>query len=177
MVQEKAEKYGDAIVNLKEYIKLSPNADDTETVKTFINKLEYKQEKADLGKNILTVLTTGVKTEKGGSNMSANFRKKFFLEGEKIKANIISPYYTSYNQTVPVEFDGSILKFSYTYYNCPGAPGLKYYPCPWDVSISAKVVSTSPLRFKVKEIWDQNFLGHAHNEYDDGEWEFKQEGK
>jgi tetratricopeptide (TPR) repeat protein len=44
MVQEKAEKYSDAVTNLKQYLRLAPNASDVETVKSLINKLEYKLE-------------------------------------------------------------------------------------------------------------------------------------
>jgi hypothetical protein len=49
MVQEKAEKYSDAVRSLRQYLRLAPNASDAETVKTLINKLEYKAE------NVLTV--------------------------------------------------------------------------------------------------------------------------
>lgn len=44
MVQEKAGKYKDAITNLRQYLLLSPNASDAETVKSLVNKLEYKAE-------------------------------------------------------------------------------------------------------------------------------------
>jgi formylglycine-generating enzyme required for sulfatase activity len=53
-VQEQAEKFGDAIASLKEYLRLAPNATNAEAVKSQINKLENKAEntltKADQGK-------------------------------------------------------------------------------------------------------------------------------
>jgi hypothetical protein len=47
-VQEKVGKYSDAITNLKQYLRLAPNASDAEMVKTLINKLEYKVEREQL---------------------------------------------------------------------------------------------------------------------------------
>ncbi|TRZ88823.1 MAG: tetratricopeptide repeat protein, partial [Methanosarcinales archaeon] len=44
MVQEKAGKYRDAITSLKQYLRLAPNASDAATVKSLINKLEFKAE-------------------------------------------------------------------------------------------------------------------------------------
>lgn len=44
LVQEKAGKFADAAANLKQYIRLAPNASDAAAVKSLINKLEYKAE-------------------------------------------------------------------------------------------------------------------------------------
>lgn len=44
IVQEKAEKYSDAITSLQQYLRLAPNASDAEAVKTLINRLKYKAE-------------------------------------------------------------------------------------------------------------------------------------
>jgi ankyrin repeat protein len=41
-VQEAAEKYGDAVRSFREYIRLAPDAEDAEEIKSLINKLEYK---------------------------------------------------------------------------------------------------------------------------------------
>jgi len=41
---DKMEKYDKSIENLKVYLQLDPNADDVETVKSMINKIEYKAE-------------------------------------------------------------------------------------------------------------------------------------
>jgi formylglycine-generating enzyme required for sulfatase activity len=43
-VQEQAEKFADAVVSFKQYLRLSPKASDTDTVKSLIDKLEYKAE-------------------------------------------------------------------------------------------------------------------------------------
>ncbi len=47
LVQEKAGKYEDAINSLKRYVQLAPNASDVESVKSLINKLEYRHEKIE----------------------------------------------------------------------------------------------------------------------------------
>lgn len=48
LAQEKAGKYSDAITSLKQYLRLAPNASDAETVKTLINKLEYKRDRSNI---------------------------------------------------------------------------------------------------------------------------------
>jgi tetratricopeptide (TPR) repeat protein len=60
MVQEKAEKYSDAIRSLKQYLRLAPNASDAETVKTLINKLEYKQDQEEGVKRVYEMMTSGI---------------------------------------------------------------------------------------------------------------------
>jgi ankyrin repeat protein len=44
LIQEKAGNYSNAVMSLLRYIHLAPNASDAETVKSLINKLEYKFE-------------------------------------------------------------------------------------------------------------------------------------
>ena len=48
LAQEKAGKFSDAITSLKQYLRLAPNASDAETVKTLINKLEYKRDRSNI---------------------------------------------------------------------------------------------------------------------------------
>lgn len=57
LVQEKAEKFRDAVTSLKQYIRLAPNSPDAETVKTLIYKLEYKREQEDGAKKIYEMMT------------------------------------------------------------------------------------------------------------------------
>lgn len=45
LVQEKAGKLGEAVESFKSYLRVSPEADDAEAVKSLVNKLEYKAER------------------------------------------------------------------------------------------------------------------------------------
>jgi tetratricopeptide (TPR) repeat protein len=58
MIQEKAEKYGDAIASLRNYLRLAPEASDAETVKSFINKMEYKKDKEEGVKKVYEMMTS-----------------------------------------------------------------------------------------------------------------------
>jgi hypothetical protein len=58
MVQEKAGKYSDAVTNLQQYLRLAPNASDAETVKSLINKLEYKKEQFLSVSEVIDVLVS-----------------------------------------------------------------------------------------------------------------------
>lgn len=58
MVQEKAEKIADAARNLRHYLKLAPDARDSEEIKSLINKLEYKAENVLSVAGIIDVLTS-----------------------------------------------------------------------------------------------------------------------
>ena len=55
-VQEAAEKYGDAIRSFREYLRLAPDAEDAEEIKSLINKLEYKAEQVLSIPEIIKVL-------------------------------------------------------------------------------------------------------------------------
>jgi Tfp pilus assembly protein PilF len=44
MVQEKAGKLSDAVTSFRQYLRLAPGASDAETVRSLINKMEYKKE-------------------------------------------------------------------------------------------------------------------------------------
>jgi len=56
LTQEKTGEYGNAIINLKKYLRLSPKAKNASEIKSLVNKLEYKKEKADKEKNLKNML-------------------------------------------------------------------------------------------------------------------------
>lgn len=56
LTQEKVGKYGDAITNLKQYLRLAPKAGNAAEVKSVINKLEYKKEKAEKETKLKNIL-------------------------------------------------------------------------------------------------------------------------
>lgn len=70
VLQEKTGKYGDAVANLKQYLRLAPDAGDAEEVKSLINKLEYRQEQNERSRTIdsLNAKVTEVKLYEGGYN-------------------------------------------------------------------------------------------------------------
>jgi formylglycine-generating enzyme required for sulfatase activity len=83
-IQEQAEKFGDAIASLKQYLRLAPNATDAEAVKSLINKLEYKAE------NTLTKRDQGkagdVVKNKSGIEMVYIPAGSFMMGGDKYPA-------------------------------------------------------------------------------------------
>lgn len=172
LVQEKAEKYGDAVTSLRQYLRYAPTANDAETVKSLINKLEYKRDKTDKKTEIINAMTRGTLHKKGGSDGGICHIEKFVLSGDRLNANI-GCMVPAFRQSIPVEFDGSVMKFKYKYYGCPNMPNFKDYPCTWEVSIVAEAIAISPLRFKVKELWTRNFAEASSDSYD-AEWQFNQ---
>jgi len=73
LVQEKAEKYSDAVINLQQYLRLAPNASDAEAVKSLINKLAYKNE------SIAKDASANVKDEDGYSPPDINAKDEYGL--------------------------------------------------------------------------------------------------
>jgi tetratricopeptide (TPR) repeat protein len=66
LVQEKAGKFREAVVSLKEYLRLAPNAPDAAKVKEQIYKLEYKAEQVLSVSDIIDVLVSFSNWEKVG---------------------------------------------------------------------------------------------------------------
>jgi len=73
--QAKAEKYGDAVRSFQQYLRLAPNADDAEGVKSIINKLEYKAEQFISDSEALDIFASlgGIGGGIGQSNDKWNF--------------------------------------------------------------------------------------------------------
>jgi len=123
LVQEKAEKYGDAVISLRQYLKLAPTAGDIEEVKVLIAKNEYKNEKLlKENEKFLSVIGTW-----GFKNTEAEPTYKNITltqNGEKIE------YKTNNGQeleTNEVFFDGTNMKFKYRWYDS--------FPKEWEVIV------------------------------------------
>ncbi|MBS3908001.1 MAG: tetratricopeptide repeat protein [Syntrophaceae bacterium] len=77
LVQEKAEKYNDAVENLKQYLRLAPDAGDAEAVKSHINKLEYIKEQSEKQDAIIgSFVGTWI-------GLGGNSRPQFFMFSEE----------------------------------------------------------------------------------------------
>lgn len=172
ILQDKLGKYGEACNNLNRFLQLAPKASNAGQVQELIYKIEYKRDKVNKSKIVIDALTGSTILRKGVSGGGVCVVENFIQVGDKLKVNIWCMV-SDYNQTNMVDFDGSVLKFKYTYYGCPNMPSNKWYPCPWEVSVVADVIAISPLRLKVKEDWDRKFNGDFREFYE-GEWEFSQ---
>lgn len=175
ILQDILEKYDDAINNLNYCLQLAPQASNAGEVQELIYKIEFKRDKSGKKQEIVNIMISGPKnfTIKGGHPYSGAccHIKNFLQEGEEMKAYIhCCGYLDIFDETVPVEFDGSVLKFSYMYYGCY-FPAEDYY-CAREVTIVAEMTSASPLRFKVKEKW--HTVKSGEDEFYDAEWEFKE---
>lgn len=184
-VQEKLGKYTEAITSYKKCLNLAPAGADAGTVKTLINKLEYKLDKENEKQKIIELLTkwntpgSTVKFIKTGGGPGGVYTLRRFLRaGEQLQAYVPTSLKDSplrnrlilAEQTVPVEFDGRILRFKYDYYNCPTLPEFQY--CHFEVKITAEVVSVSPFKFKVKEEWKHMESGETTTYT--AEWQFSE---
>lgn len=116
LVQEKAERYGDAVTNLKQYLRLAPNASDAQEVKSLINKLEYRKEQFAEDAAILSSL---VGTWFGGPGR--NNGDMYIIikeEGGKLyltyeTTHILGTSTESFNwHTVPITRKGRNIRFS-----------------------------------------------------------------
>lgn len=93
MVQEKAGKYRDAIISFRQYQRLAPNASDAATVKSLINKLEFKAEQEITKEDALEIFSSLSDTTKwrlvGGSPMYMRWVRGLRKEGDKIAITYI----------------------------------------------------------------------------------------
>lgn len=146
LVQEKAEKYGDAVISLRQYLKLAPTAADLEEVKALIAKNEYKNEKILQEKQkFQSVLGTwGFKN----SETEAIYRSVALAQnGEKIEFKYNNGQELETNE---VFFDGTNMKFKFRRYDA--------FPKEWEVIV--KMVA--PGRFE--GIINQVILDTPHND-------------
>ncbi len=147
LVQEKAENYGGAVISLKQYLKLTPNAPDAAEVKSIIVRTEYKNEKQLKEKEKLqSVLGTWRFKE----TESEGFYFGVFLtqNGEKIEFKDLTANGLEINK---VFFDGTNMSFKYRMYDS--------FPKEWEVIV--KMVA--PGRFE--GIINQVILDTPHNDH------------
>ena len=110
IVYDKIERYQESLDNFNQYLKLSPNADDSDEVETMINKLEYKKEKATDKQNIYEKLLGTWDRYDTETDEKLNVYK-FKIE----KDQLVVETWTVGRGTilVPVTFDGERLNFNY----------------------------------------------------------------
>ncbi|MDD2337173.1 MAG: hypothetical protein PHD01_11410 [Geobacteraceae bacterium] len=176
MVQNKMERYDDALKNLKSYLQLAPNAKDAQEVKQLINKIEYKKDKESKIKRVFELLGSKekidcklVSKENKGANSARNWGSPFAYfwrkDGVLGFANILynnnyqddasKLLYSGYmkgrqgwSSWVPVRINGRSFDFNYSYV-MPGINGREGGSFVTEVSGKGEIISLDPIRTKI----------------------------
>jgi hypothetical protein len=152
-VQEQAEKFGDAIASFRQYLRLAPNASDSESVKSLIDKLEFKAENTLTKADIISVLTSLSKWEVTKCGNGWNGQESFTQITSKDEGliNVPSacrppqPCSPASYQTLKVE--GPTVKYRWTRYPC--APD---FVGDCRVTFEAEIEVLSKTRVKVRQV-------------------------
>ncbi len=118
LTQELAKKYGDAATSLKQYLRLAPEADNAEVIKSHINKLEYQAENVLTLDDIAEVLASFVKWEKTGESRREEIIFNIKREGTNHQGYNIVRVFTSYAfaphvaEFATLKVDGPTIKYT-----------------------------------------------------------------
>ncbi len=145
-VQEKAQKYREAIGNLQQYLRLAPSANDAEAVKGLINKLEFRAEQFISDSEALDIFASlgGYRGNNSKWNFTGDisprgFAQKFWRVGDKIEFQFWTPRDQYLTRNAQVK--GRILEYdSYYIYSTIGS----------GVELSLKVVMEIVSRARIK---------------------------
>lgn len=148
-VQEQAEKFGEAIASLKEYLRLAPNASDADEVKSLINKLQYKAENTLTMADISLVLTSLSKWEVKGN---CGFGPAFNYITPKVEGfiNVLSAwlYYRKPDRHFEtMKVDGTTVRYRWTLDICDPSVG---WNCARTFEDEIEVLSKT--RVKVRQV-------------------------
>ncbi|MFA5725473.1 MAG: ankyrin repeat domain-containing protein [Candidatus Omnitrophota bacterium] len=187
MVQEKAEKYSAAVTNLKQYLRLVPNASDAEAVKSLINKLEYKKEEGEGIKRVYAMMASGSYERKEVNQKKLSGKERIWgpldtfrmVAGEMqvsnhwyVSAAEHGGYHPKQHPPIPREWEpvkvkGRFYEYTYLYYmdmlsNYGG------YVAQVDNEVKGEIISIDPPR--VKEIAKQSVSWGAPIEGNKNPW-------
>lgn len=167
IVQEKAEKYNEAILNLRQYLRLSPDASDAKTVKSLINKLEYKRDKKEGVEKVYDMMASGLyKDDVIGEYKNSGDRGAYWLymgrEFRKVKGILEvhnqwcrferehgGSYHPKLHPPIPREWEpvkvnGKYYEYSYCHYMDRASGHVTRH----DVQVKGEIISIDPPRVK-----------------------------
>jgi tetratricopeptide (TPR) repeat protein len=165
LVQEKAGQLQDAAGNLKKYLKLAPNAADGDTVKSLINKLEFKAEQVLSLPDIIDVLVSDFVFEKNGWHYSATMKTanrecrrtwgelSFARDGvDSVKVLKSTFYYPVVNSNQTLKVTGPVLKYITTINVCDESANRQQHGCSSVMENEVEVVSRNLIKINQKVI-------------------------
>lgn len=151
-VYEKMGKYADAIQNYKKYLELSPNAQNAETVRATIYKLEYKEEQEKKKLAVIEGWASGVASAKNSQPSFATSVVFKQVNGDMMMDLVYDHPYQ--NQNITAKFDGKIIRMNYTYYHFDKSVTDSKIQKMFTkkISFTGTVVSINPLVLDVIEV-------------------------
>jgi tetratricopeptide (TPR) repeat protein len=165
LVQEKAGQLKDAANSLKTYLKLDPNAADGDTVKSLVNKLEFKAEQVLSIPEIINVLVSGFSLGQEGWNYSATAKTgnrecrrfwnelAFLREGvDMVKVLKSTLYYPVTNSYQTLRVTGPALKYVTTINVCDESANKQEHGCSSIMENEVEVVSRNLVKINQKVI-------------------------
>jgi hypothetical protein len=167
IAQEKAEKYGDAVRSYQQYLRLAPNSSDAEEVKSLINKLEYRREKAEkerMDPNGLVGIWAPDE-ENGGAFYRFEIRNNNGVVEGGLRMYAFTeelglgrrPWF------VPIQWDGMLLVISHTrYFYCDKSVQMDC--CPADASLSLTMIAKDTLKGTLRILWYKDHGGDVFPE-------------
>ncbi|MBN1474333.1 MAG: hypothetical protein JW914_06935 [Syntrophaceae bacterium] len=156
LAQEKAGKYGDAIISLKKYLQLAPKSPDAPKIKEKIYKLEYQAEKVianEVALEIFSSLADANSWHLRSETPQDDFSR---LRGMKISGRagekIIIAYSNGPNQTATIQAtpNGKILKYETIYYLC--SQTVQSDKCPIWNEFKLEVISKRQVKMFLRQV-------------------------
>ncbi len=153
IAQEKAGRLKDAVDNLKRYLRLAPNATDADTVKSLINKLEFKAEQEITKEDALEIFGSLSDTTKwrfvGESSAYKNWVKGLRRDGDQILITYINDIRKWTTSTAATEPQGKTLTLTYqfAFFNFCGQS------CDVFGQYIFKIVSKNKVQVEAMEVW------------------------
>jgi tetratricopeptide (TPR) repeat protein len=165
LVQEKAGQFKDAAATLKTYLRLAPNAGDGDTVKSLINKLEFRAEQVLSVPDIISSLVSGFSVPQSGWNYSATVRTgnrecrrdwnelAFSREGvDTVKALKSTFYYPVRDSYQILRVTGPVLKYVTTINVCDASANRQEHDCTSIMENEVEVVSRKLIKVNQRVI-------------------------
>lgn len=149
MVQNKIERFDDALKNLMRYLQLAPNARNAQEVKQLVNRIEYKNEKTEKERmdpnSLVGIWVPG--EENGGAFYRFEIRNNNGIVEGGLRAYAFTEEsgLSRWPWFVPIQWDGKLLLIPHTrYFYCDKS--VRMDCCPADASLSLTMIAKDTLK-------------------------------
>ncbi|MRR06710.1 MAG: hypothetical protein EG828_07170 [Deltaproteobacteria bacterium] len=152
LIQDKLERYDDALLSLMRYLQLAPRSPDAPQVQQLVNRIEYKKEKAEKErrdpKNLVGVWWVNGEIKEGpGLFYRFEIRNNDGIVEGALRAFAVSEQrgLSGWPSFVPVQWDGELLVIPHTrYYYCDKS--VQKDCCATDATLSLTMIAKNALK-------------------------------